>query len=89
MTAEEVRDQALAIWPLPWKIDYKLEPPIVSATIGEFCVVISLAETEPMTIFGTLFDKEFYDVKTDDVRYGLTELERAFRRLVDVPTLAE
>jgi hypothetical protein len=88
MTAEEVRDQAMAIWPLPWEIEYEVEPPVISASVGGFSVVISLSETGPMTIFGTLLDREFYDVETNDVPHALTELEREFRRLVDVPALS-
>jgi len=39
-------------------------------------------------IVDSLADCEFFEAETDDVTATLAELERVFRRLVDVPTLA-
>ena len=88
MTAEDVLAQARAIWHLPWKIDPNADDPaVVTADTGGLTVV--LAVTAPLTIVGTLPDDEpFYEAETDDLREALAELERTFRRLVDLPALA-
>jgi hypothetical protein len=78
-------DLARRTGPLPWAIDEHADPPVVAAERG--ALVVAIALTSPLTLIGTLAD-EFFAAETDDVAAALAELERAFRRLVDVPTLA-
>ena len=81
MTAAALLDLARHTWPLPWEIDERAEPPVVSAEVG--ALVVAIALTSPPTIIGTLAEEEFFAAETDDVPATLAELERAFRRLVD------
>lgn len=86
MTAAALLDLARRTWPLPWEIDERAEPPVVAAESG--ALVVAIALTAPPTVIGSLADSEIFEAETDDVPAALAELERVFRRLVDVPALA-
>jgi hypothetical protein len=85
MTAAALLDLAHQTWPLPWAIDERADPPVVAAERG--ALVVAIALTSPLTIIGSLVDTEFFEAETDDLPAALVKLERAFRRLVDVPAL--
>ena len=86
MTAADVLDQARRAWRLPWQLDLDTDPAVIVADTGG--LIGAIAVTAPLTVVGTLADDEpFYKAETDDLRAALTELERAFRWLVDEPAL--
>lgn len=92
MTPEEVLEIARQTWPgMPWEIDppseHATENVVLGAGAGALLVTISMEE--PPLILGTLSDVFFFNEHTSDVRGALITLERKFRRMVDVPPLAE
>lgn len=83
----DVLDLAQHAWPLRWELDERVELPVVSASAGLLAVTIVLSL--PLTIIGTLADRDFFVAETDDLPSALRELEQQFRHLVDVPPLSE
>lgn len=74
------------IWPLDWRIDPGAsDPAVIVAERGALGVAVGL--TSPLTVVGTLGDRDFFEVETNDLEQALAELEERFRQLTDVPTL--